>query len=339
MKQYFASALFLLSGLAPAQEPLSLSSVAERYARAETYCETGKWGMRWEPQYPFQDTAFKGCAHRDGRMKYVEHIDRDRQVYTWTDAAGFYRYSEFGNFYKTYTDRDFPTHWGFRREPLPALTSRIFAWNLDHLDGRDTMRGLSAYKPKPALSTPERTAFERFHDAHERRGERLYLSNRDQTLVRFEELKDGVVMRYVEVTARLDPPLASADLVHQAPFWIRFSFSNNQPVFLGTVFALTALLSGGFWALLLAKPQDRQRVLQGRRKLWRYQLLALGGTIVVLLVLAALSIVMPGSGHPPAIVGVFMLGFWAALVFGLLACFTLASYPVQWLLRGDTMAQ
>ena len=125
-----------LGGAALSQELPSLESVAERYARAETYCETGKWGMRSEAQHGFTETAFKGCAHRDGRMKYVEHIDRDRQVYTWADAAGFYRYSEYGDFYKTFTDRDFPTHWGYGRERLPSLTSRIFAWGMDRLDAR-----------------------------------------------------------------------------------------------------------------------------------------------------------------------------------------------------------
>jgi hypothetical protein len=289
--------------------------------------------MRWEPHHPFQETAFKGCAHRDGRMKYVEFIDRDRQVYTWADAAGFYRYSEYGNFYQTYTDRDFPTHWGYRRERLPSLTSRIFAWDSDHLEGRDSLHGLAAYKPKAALSTPERTVFERFLDAHERRGQRVYLSNRDRTLERYEELKDGVVMRYVEVTPQLDGPVSAADLVHRAPFWTRFSFSNNRPVFLSALFALTVLLGGGVWAWLFARAPDRQSVLSGRRKLWRYQLLALGGTAIVLALLAVGTLVTPDRGHPPAIVGVIVLGFWAVLGFGLLACFTLASYPVQWLLR------
>jgi hypothetical protein len=328
-----ALALLVLASVALAQEPLSLEPVAERYARAETYCENGKWGMRWEPHHPYQETAFKGCAHRDGRMMYVEYIDRDRQVYTWADAAGFYRYSEYGNFYKTYTDRDFPTHWGYRRERLPSLTSRIFAWDLDRREGGDSLRGLAAYKPKTALSTPERTVFERFFDSHERRGQRLYLSNRDQTLVRYEELKDGVVMRYVEVTPQLDRPVSAADLVHQAPLWTRFSFSNNQPVFLSAVFTLTVLLGGGVWAWVFARAPDRQSVLSGRRKLWRYQLVALGGTVIVLAVLAIGTLVTPDRGHPPAIVGVIVLGFWAALCFGLLACFTLASYPVQWLLR------
>jgi hypothetical protein len=326
-----------LSGAAIAQEP-SLGPVAERYERAATYCETGKWGFRTEVKYPFQETDFRGCAHRDGRMKYVEHIDRDRQVYTWADAAGFYRYSEFGSFYKTYTDRDFPTHWGFRRERVPALNSRIFAWDLDHLEKRDSLRGLAAYKPNSARSTPERTVFERFQDAQERRGERLYLSNREQTLVRYEELKDGVVIRYAEVAAQLDGPVAEADLAHQAPFWVRFSLSNNQPVFLGALFALAALLSLGVWAWLFAHAQDAQAVLDGRRKLWRFQLIALGVTVALLGVLAVLSIVSPGSGHPPAIFAVFVLAFWAALGFGLLACFTLASYPVQWLF-GAKMAR
>ena len=333
-----ALALLCLTGATIAQEPPSLVPVAERYAKAQTYCETGKWGFRTELKYPFQETAFKGCAHRDGRMKYVEHVDRDRQVYTWTDAAGFYRYSEYGSFYKTYTERDFPTHWEYRRERVPALTSRIFAWDAEHLEGRDPLRGLAAYKPKAALSTPERTVFERALDAYERRAERLYLSNRDQTLVRYEQLKDGVVMRYVEVTAQLDRPVQDADLAHQAPLSVRFSFDNNQPVFLAALFGLVTLISGGIWAGVFARAPDRNAVLDGRRKLWRFYFWALGGTAVVLLLLAALSIVAPGKGHPPAIVAVFVLAFWAALGFGLLACFTLASYPVQWLF-GAKMAR
>jgi hypothetical protein len=287
--------------------------------------------MRMGPQAGFQETAFKGCAHRNGRMKYVEFIDRDRQVYTWADAGHIYRHSEYGSFYKAYRDADFPTHWEYRRERLPSLTSRIFAWDREHLGGRDPLRGLAAYKPKAALSTPERTVFERFEDPQERRGERLFLSNRDQTLVRYEQLQDGVVQRYVEVVPQFDRPLSAADLAHEAPLSTRFSFSNNQPVFLGGLFALTALLGGGVWAWLFARAPDPESVLYGRRKLWRFQLWALGGTVVLLALLAAGTLASPGGGHPPAIVIVFILGFWSALGFGLLACFTLVSYPVQWL--------
>ena len=327
-------ATLVLSGAALAQEPPSLAPVAERYANAQTYCETGKWAMRSEPHHPFVDSAFKGCAHRDGRMKFVEHIERDRQVYSWADAAQFYRYDEYGWFYSTYTDRDFAqAHWGYRRERVPALNSRIFAWDQDHLDGRDPLAGLAAYKPKPALSTPERTVFERFFDPHERTGQRLYLSNRDQTLVRLESLKDGVVMRYVEVAARLDGAVSPADLAHQAPLWVRYSYRNNMPVFLAALFTLVTLLSCAIWAWVFAHAQARQTVLDGRRKLWRYYFVALGATLGLLVLLTVVTLINPGRGHPPAIVAVFLLGFWAALVFGLLACFTLASYPVQWIIK------
>lgn len=332
-------ALAIWASVAHAQEPSPLERVAERYARAETYCETGKWAMRTRPQDGFQETTFKGCAHRDGRMKFAEHIDRDRQVYTWADAAGFYRYSEYGDFYKTYSDRDFPTHWDYRREPLPSLTSRIFTWDREHLDGRDPLRGLAAYKPKAALSTPERTVFERFQDQYERRAERLFLSNRDQTLVRYEQLTDGVLLRYVEVAPQLDRPLSAADLAHQAPWTTRFSLANNQPVFLGGLFALTTLLSAGVWAWLFARASDRQSVLNGRRKLWRFQLWGLGGAVILLVVLAIGTLVTPGRGHPPAIFAVFALAFWFALGFGLLACFTLASYPMQWIVRPRSAAR
>jgi len=328
-----AVALLILGSVARAQEPSPLERVAERYARAETYCETGKWGMRTRPQEGFQETAFKGCAHHDGRMKFAEHTDRDRQVYTWADAGRFYRYSEYGDFYKAYSDRDFPTHWGYRRERVPSLTSRIFAWDREHLDGRDPLRGLAMYKPKAALSTPERTAFERFQDPHERRAERLFLSNRDQTLVRYEQLTDGVVLRYVEVAPQLDRALPAGELAHQAPWSTRFSLSNNQPVFLGGLFGLTTLLSGGVWAWLFARVSDPQSVLHGRRKLWRFQRWALGGSVILLALLAVGTLVTPGRGHPPAIIAVFVLAFWCALGFGLLACFTLASYPVQWFFR------
>ena len=326
----------VLGGAALAQEPSSLAPIAERYARAETYCETGRWAMRSEPQHPFVDTGFKGCAHRDGRMKYVEHTERDRQVYSWADAAQFYRYDEYGSFYDTYTDRDFAqAHWGYRRERLPALYSRIFAWDQDHLNGRDALRGLAAYRPNAALSTPERTVFERFFDPHERTGQRLYVSNRDQTLVRQESLKDGVVMRYVEVTARLDGPVPAADLAHQAPLWVRFSYRNNMPVFLAALFTLATLLGGATWAWVFAHAQARQTVLDRRRKLWRYYFVALGAVVGLLAILTAASLVNPGRGHPPAIFAVFVLGFWAALAFGLLACFTLASYPAQWLFGSE----
>lgn len=325
-----ALAPLVFGAVALAQEAASLERVAERYARAETYCEAGKWGFRMEPREAFQETAFRGCAHRDGRMLYVEHTDRDRQVYTWADVERFHRYSEFGSFYQTYDDRSFPTHWGYRRERLPALTSRLFTWDREQLEGRDVLRGLARYKPRPALSTPERLVFERFEDPYERRAERLFVSARDQTLVRYEQLKDGALLRYVEVAGQLDRPLSPTDLAHAAPLSVRYSFANNRAIFLGGLFALTVLLGAGIWAWLFVRVPD---ALHWRGRLWRFQLWALGGTAVLLALLSLVTLVSPGSGHPPAIFGVFLLAFWAALAFGLLASFTLASYPVQWLMR------
>ena len=123
-------------------------------------------------------------------------------------------------------------------------------------------------------------------------------------------------------------PLADAELRHDVPLLARYSLMNNPQVFMGGLVLAAGILGTAFWTLLLVLGMN---LATKRRRLWRAQAWAVGVIAVLLGVLAVLT--AGGGGHPPAIVYVYVLGIWCAVVFGMSALFTLASYPVEFVAR------
>lgn len=329
-----AAALAPLAALA--QEPVSIESVAARYLAAKTYCETGKWAMRYEQAQSISPPiAFTGCAHHDGRFKHVEHADQQRKIMNWSDdGIRLHRYSEYGRHFGNFSLGDHVVSaWGYRRESLPALHSRLFTWDSARLAGKDVAAALPLYRLSPALSTPEYWVFERPGEDG-KTSERLRVSVKDRALVRYEALRGSDVMRYVEITSQeIDRPLTDADLSYEIPFFARYSLQNNPTVFIAGLFAAALAAGALFWGWLFARAEYREDVLRMRRRLWKVQIWALVVTAAILGVLALITSSGRDSGHPPAIVMVIILAVWAAVGFALLASFTLASYPMQFLFR------
>jgi MFS family permease len=110
---------------------------------------------------------------------------------------------------------------------------------------------------------------------------------------------------------------------------VRYSLQNNPRVFLSALFVATLVLSLLVWAAWFAAAEEPEDVRETRRRLWRWYLRALVVSAIGLAILAVITTVSPGSGHPPAIVLVLILGVWAAGFFVLAATFLLASYPMQ----------
>jgi hypothetical protein len=329
----FGLAAILAPLAALAQEPVSIESVAARYLAAKTYCETGKWAMRYEhAQSISPPIAFAACAHQDGRFKHVEHADRERKIINWSDGTRFHRYSEYGRHYNDYPLTDhYVAVWGYRQETLPALHSRLFTW--DSARGKDMLGALPSYRPSPALSTPEYWVFERPGEDG-KSSERLRVSVKDRAIVRYESLRGGEVMRYVEITSQeIDRTLADADLSHEVPFFARYSLQNDPKVFIAGLFAAALAAGTLFWGWLFIRATDREDVVRKRRRLWKIQLWALVAAVALLAILALITSIAGDTGHPPAIVFVMILALWAAVGFALTACFTLASYPMQLLFR------
>lgn len=319
-----------------AEEAASIDAIAARYLAAQTYCETGKWGMRDQADHGFMQVAFSLCAHRDGRFKYVEHADQPHKTINWSDARKYYRYSEYGGIYQEYAldDSSVSALFGLRRAASPAFQSRLFNWDSGRLAGMDAARSLQSYKASAALSTPEYSVFERFNDQYPRESERLWVRHKDGSIARYEGLRDRVVLRFVEISSpQLNRPLTDADLSYDVPLSTRYSLQNNPRAFVGGLFILAALSGGFVWAWLFARATSLEDVLRKRRRLWRVQLWSFGVIAIALAVLAVLAAIGPDSGHPPAIVFVYVAAVWCAVAFALAACFTLSSYPVQLLFR------
>jgi hypothetical protein len=329
------AALFvaLAPWLAYAQAPASLAPIADRYLRAETYCETGKWGMRDPPALGYTQVSFARCAHGDGRFKLIEFADRPRKFIIWADGKKHYRYSESARVYQEYpVDRPYiNSPYGARGEVFPAFLSPLFPWRVVRGSGGTASR-LEEWVASEALSTPRHTIYERFTGDDRRSGERIWVLNQERSIVRWEGLQGGEVHRFVDIASQeINRTLADGDLAHEVPLLARYSLQNNPRVFVLAIFVLAGLAGILFWVWLFARGASPDDVALKRRKLWRFQLWTFGVAAAVLAALAVLSI--GSTGHPPAIVFVFVLAIWCAGIFGLAALFTLTSYPVQYFLQ------
>ena len=107
----------------------------------------------------------------------------------------------------------------------------------------------------------------------------------------------------------------------------RYSLGNNFPAFVSALFVVAAFAGLVFWIWFFARAEDPEDAASVRRRLWRYFAWAFAAVVTVLGLLAVAT--WGSSGHPPAIVYVMVLAMWAAIAFGLTACFLLSSYVAQ----------
>lgn len=327
--------LALLPILALAQEPMSVEPIAAGYFGGETYCETGKWGRRDEPKHGFTEIAFSRCAHRDGRFKSVEYVDRPQKEVIWSDSHKLYRHAEAANFYREspLDDLFLSTFPGNRSELYPLYLSRLFNQYSPNAPDQTSTRYLQSYKANSALSTTQHSVFERFDDENHRNSERLWVRNADKSIVRYQGLRDGAILHFAEITSlEVNRPLTAAELSHDAPLLVRYSLQNSPGVFIAGLFAAAGFAGALLWGWFFYRAASFEDVVRKRRRLWRVQFWAFAGTAIALGALAVLAIIVPGRGHPPGIVLVFVLAIWCSVAFALTTCFTLMSYPLQWLL-------
>jgi hypothetical protein len=316
----------ILAAAVQAADPGPLESLAAPLLKAQTYCESGKFGASVQQNEAPPENHYRVCAHANGRFKYVESPGQPFQIVTWSDGRTLHRYVEYS---RNYQQRDLAPdgHLYERpREEAPALHSRLFRAATRRGAGLDLLGSLRGYRVNAELSDTRHTVYER--QVNDRRGsERIRVAKADGGIVRYESVSDGVVRSYVEITREVDRPLADADLSHDVPLFARFSPQNNALVFFAGLFVVTALAGLAFWARLFARAEHPYDVVSLRRRLWRIFAWAFGAVAALLGLLTAVT--WGGSGHPPAIAYVMALAVLAAIGFGLVACFLLASYLAQ----------
>ena len=260
----------------------------------------------------------------------IDPRSRSAEV-TWADAKHIYRWLEWGRRYQElpFNDASLYGHYEVRSEIFAVFVFEAFSSDARRLVRKDERaRYLRAFSANRALSTPQYTVFERL-DPGGRSGERLWVRNADRSIFRHQSLRDGGVVRLVEVEAfEMNRALGDAELRYQVPLLARYSLMNNPPAFMGGLVVAAGILGAAFWTLLLVLGMD---LATKRRRLWLAQAWGFGAIALLLGALAVLT--AGGGGHPPAIVYVYVLGVWCAVVFGMSALFTLASYPVEFIAR------
>jgi hypothetical protein len=328
-RHLFASLALAFAAAAAAEEPPALESTAERYFNAETYCEAGTYGVRLSAGERFSLDKFAGCAHHDGRFKFFEEPGRG-QIISWTDGETLYRYWQSNGQYREYplSEAANMNVFGYRSVGAAFLQSRLFT------RGAKDDPSLTGYRPSPALSSVEHTVFERPDERWPGQSGRFWVRNADKAIFKYEEARNGEVMRFVELSSQeVGRPLADAELSHPVSPLTYVSLQNNPAAFFTGLF-LGALLAGAaFWTWRFARATSLDEVLRKRRLLWKVQLWGFGVTGVLIGALAVLSLVMPDSGHPPFIVVVVVMAIGWAVASALAALFTLVSYAVQRLVR------
>ena len=310
---------------APAQEPAALRSILERYARAASYCESGSLSeSEGQPPHPF---SF--CAGPGGRFKLVSRSGGHEHA-TWAHGEQVRTYSTANGQLKDYP-RDPQYTYGFRfGQGRPAAAYSHLLW-MAEIRRLDDLARLERFEPQAALSTAGTTVLER-----KGRGgaARLYVREADQVLVRYELERGGRIQQYVQLdSVQLGRRVSGSDLSYRPP-WLAHVALQNSPAGFLVVLVLGSMARGALgWLPAFARADDDGRVLRLRNRLWRLQGLAFLVTAAVLGGLAILASMGKDSGHPPAIVVVLVLAAICALAFTALACATLASHPVHWLLR------
>ena len=314
---------------AQAAEPVPLESLAAPLLRAQTYCESGRWGARVGSDPSMGETRYRLCAHRDGRFKFVRHPGEAQQLAIWSDGRKLHRYVEYGGTYHQYelSGLDAASEYTRPREPVPALHSRLFRSAMRSAAGLDLPGSLRGYQVNAGLSDSRQTVYE-LSDSDGRGSARIFVAAASGAIVRYESWYGGTLSSYVEITAReIDRPLADSELSHGVPLLSRFSPQNNPSVFISGLFVVAAIAGLAFWTWFFARAEDPEDAVRVRRRLWRLFAWALA---VVAAVLGLLTVVTwGGSGHPPAIAYVMVMAVLAAIAFGLAACFLLLSYAGQ----------
>jgi hypothetical protein len=333
LRAWVLLSLALLPLWSMAQEPLSVESVAAGYFGLQSYCDAGKRSWRDDPKRPYtQELAFTRCARADGRFKYVESEPRGGATAKWSDGKQVYRYLAWGRRYQElpFNDGSLYGFYEVRSEVFPVFVFELFSNDARSLVRKDQRASyLRSFTPDAARSTPEHTVFERM-DPGARSGERLWIRNAGRKIVRHESLRDGGVVRLVEVGwLEVNRPLSDAELWHETPLLARYSLMNNPAVFMSGLVVAAGLLGTLFWALLVGLGIS---IAAKRRRLWLAQAWGFGAIALLLGALALLT-AGGGGGHPPAIVYVWVLAIWAGVAFAMSALFTLASYPVEFALK------
>ena len=325
--------LCALIAAAQASEPVSLESLAAPLLQARTYCESGKWGTRFPGAPSWTETRYRVCADSDGRFKYVENPGQPGQLEIWSDGRRLYRYVEYGRGFQQHDlSERAAEHWYDRpRETAPALHSRLFRWATRSPAGLDLLGSLRDYRVNDGLSDPRQTVYE-LRDSDGRGSARIHVAAADGAIVRYESWYDGALRGYLEITAReVDRPLADSEVGREVPLLTRYSPGNNLPVFLAGLFVVVAIAGLVFWTWIFARAEDPETAARVPRRLWRIFAWALAVVTALLGLLAVVT--WGGSGHPPAIFFVMAMAAWAAIAFGLAACFLLASHAGRALAR------
>lgn len=327
----FLLTLLLAAAASPAaaQQPPSLDAVLTRYLAARSYCEEGRV---WFPNTG--EVAFNVCADNQGRFKHVSRIGQPEESVAWSEGALLHSWRKDTRAYGELR-RDTPAARGDGYGPgrPPAAMSQLLRESLIRPGAVDSGDPFKGYAPSPALSSPTHTVFER-RPPHASHAERIWLRHADGVLTRYEHVApQGAIVHWVELAAvRIDAPLAPQDLAFRPGFFERHNLRNSPWLVQGALVAFCLAAAIVAWTQVYRRvPPERLAHLRSRAWWWWRRVLIVA--VAVLASMTVLAVLMPGSGHPPAIVVPMLLGWLAGMAFAFAAAVLLASYPAEWLAR------
>lgn len=320
-----------LTDVCSAQEAPTSAELLATYGRLKSYCDKGIVLGQLKSE-------FTRCAQRDGRFKQVSRVEdvRTRIDIVWSDGEFFHQvwgFDDAGTLQTNgYTETPLQMHYlGMGDDIFLIFVLRRF---FPEATTRDKLEGiLRLFSPVADATDTRFYVLERLdnspngaRDGYSIR-HRLWVS-REDGLIRKYEMSSPFPPKYVVELNHVDTANAPSedDLRHAAPIFARFSMSNHPRNFIVGLWLL-ALLTGSIVWLAPGLLKGQEFIKEYRKYAWRLYWTIVAVALVCLVALGVLSI--GAGGHPPAIVGVFILGAYCAVGLIILACLVLGSYLAQ----------
>jgi len=342
LRTTIVAGILTLAPAAVAQETLRPPDLISAYLGLTSYCDKGTYSEKIFTTE--RSESFERCALRDGRFKDTTIVNDSWRPFSirWSDGETLFRHD--GHF-----DAGAQQTTWYAEEPLAheysapigeislvLILSRFLPRDRRLTSWNEVTRMLNLYSPNLTLSDSQYFILER-RETHTLAGDvtthRLWVSRQDGLIRKVEHLHPNSMTVVVLDSVDTATTPSREQLSHSAPLTTRYSLTKGNRPFVAIVAQCLLAATIGFvvWLAigLTTAPGFIERV---RPRLWKWYKLVVALLSVCLFVLALVALPLNG-GHPPAIVGVYVVAVYAAIALLVAACFIGISYLTAPLVR------